>query len=367
MLLLVPAALAVPFVGATLHGWTPIGDDYAVPGALGGVYGGITFPESGFEVGVAWGAGKGEFAYALRTARVDGLHLFRADARIDPLVLLGLGYRSVTFPTSADRQQARRLGILADPAAVVFGEVGGGVIVRVVGPLHLRLDTRAWIGGGYAHYDDRPFVGLDASIGLEVRPVPRRDRDGDGFLDRDDTCPDEPEDFDHLLDHDGCPDDDVDQDGIADQRDRCPTRPETLNTYQDADGCPDIVPEAVRALPAPLRAFTGSIEGIVFALDSAEILPESEAVLAATAKVLGEYPAVRIAIHGHTDATADDAYNLALSTARAQAVAAWLIGHGVAPTRVTAEGFGETQPIDTNDTEEGRAHNRRVEFVIVSN
>jgi outer membrane protein OmpA-like peptidoglycan-associated protein len=230
----------------------------------------------------------------------------------------------------------------------------------------VRLDARAWLGVGAVNHHDRPYAGLDASVGVELRPVPPRDRDKDGFLDADDACPDEPEDFDRLLDHDGCPDDDVDGDHIPDTRDRCATRPETANGYQDADGCPDIVPEAVLALPEPLRAFTGSIEGIEFAVDSAEILPQSETVLSASAKVLNEFPTVRIAIHGHTDSTADDAHNLALSTARAQAVAAWLGAHGVDPARITAEGFGETRPIDTNETEEGRAHNRRVEFVIVA-
>ncbi|MES2642354.1 MAG: OmpA family protein [Myxococcota bacterium] len=365
MLLLVQSALAVPFAGVTVHGSVPLTEDYVVPGASVGAYAGATFPRMGFELRSVWGTGEGTFSYNLQTLRIDGLHLFRPDDRIDPFVLYGGGYRSTRFPTTEDRSQALRLGILDTPALVVFGEVGGGVIFQVVGPLHARLDTRAWVGIGMYGYRDRAFVGLDASLGLEIR-LGKRDRDRDGLIDRDDTCPDDPEDYDRLLDHDGCPDDDVDKDGIADVNDECPTRRENVNQYHDADGCPDISPAAVQALPAPLRAFTGTIDGIVFAHDSAEILPESEPVLAAAAAVLREYPDVRILILGHTDAVADDAYNLTLSRARAEAVATWIGAHGVDPARLTADGLGETRPVDSNETDEGRARNRRVEFAIVS-
>ncbi|MDP2310653.1 MAG: OmpA family protein [Pseudomonadota bacterium] len=365
MLLLIQSALAVPFVGFTLQGSIPLTEDYVVPGASVGGYAGVTFPRMGFAVRATWGSGEGDFAYGLQTARIDGLHLFRPDDRIDPFVLYGGGYRSTRFPTTPDRVQAQRLGILDNPALVVFGEAGGGVIVRVVGPLHARIDTRVWVGIGMLGFQDRAFVGLDASLGLELR-LGKRDRDRDGLLDRDDECPDDREDFDRLLDHDGCPDEDVDRDGIADVRDACPTRRETVNQHDDTDGCPDMAPAAVLALPAPLRAFTGTIDGIVFVLDSAEILPQSEPVLDAAAAVLREYPDVRVLVLGHTDAIADDAYNLALSRARAEAVVGWLGAHGVDPARLTADGLGETRPVDTNETEAGRARNRRVEFAIVS-
>ncbi len=367
MLLLVSTALAVPFGGVTVHGSAPLTEDYAVPGALVGAYAGATFPRMGFEVRAGWGSGAGDFEYALQATRVDGLHLFRPDDWIDPVLLYGLGLRSVSFPNTPEREKAQRLGILGNPAMVGFAEVGGGVIVRVAGPIHARLDTRVWLGAGTMDFRDRPFMGLDAALGLEYRPVKPRDRDGDGLLDRDDTCPDEPEDFDRVRDHDGCPEDDADRDGIADVLDKCATRPETVNQHEDTDGCPDVVvPEVVLVIPPALRAFTGTIDGIVFALDSAEILPQSEPVLDAAAVVLREYPEVRMSIRGHTDAIADDTYNLALSKARAEAVAAWLAAHGVDPARLAADGLGETQPIDTNETEAGRARNRRVEFVIVS-
>lgn len=365
MLLLVHAALAAPFGGVTVQGSVPLVEDYAVPGALVGAYGGATYPRMGFEVHAAWGSGEGDFEYALHAARIDGLYLFRPDDRVDPFLLFGGGYRSTTFRSVEEKVKAQRLGLL-DPAVVAFGELGTGMVVRVARPVHVRLDARAWLGYGYVAHLDRAFAGFDASVGLELRPTVRRDRDEDGVKDGDDPCPDEPEDVDGLLDRDGCPDDDVDGDGIVDQLDRCPTRAENVNRYQDADGCPDLVPAAAQALPPPLRAFTGTIDGIVFALDSAEILPESEHVLDAAALALRTYPDVHLTIRGHTDAIAEDAYNLALSRARAEAVAAWLVAHGVDPARLTVEGLGETEPIDTNETEEGRARNRRVEFVIVT-
>lgn len=82
--------------------------------------------------------------------------------------------------------------------------------------------------------------------------------------------------------------------------------------------------------------------------------------------MLRDHPEVRVRVRGHTDSTAEDAYNLDLSRARAQAVVAWLVAHGVDAARLEAEGVGEAEPIDTNATEEGRARNRRVEFVIVA-
>jgi outer membrane protein OmpA-like peptidoglycan-associated protein len=81
---------------------------------------------------------------------------------------------------------------------------------------------------------------------------------------------------------------------------------------------------------------------------------------------LDENPKVKIAIHGHTDNVGDQASNLELSTNRAKAVMNYLILEGISSARLEFKGFGESKPIASNQTEEGRAKNRRTEFVILS-
>lgn len=105
--------------------------------------------------------------------------------------------------------------------------------------------------------------------------------------------------------------------------------------------------------------------GINFAYDSANVQPQFRATLDKVASVLGEYNQTYIDVYGHTDSTGSDAYNQGLSERRALAVADYLSAHGVNPARTATRGFGETQPIASNETEDGRAANRRVEIKIV--
>jgi outer membrane protein OmpA-like peptidoglycan-associated protein len=107
-------------------------------------------------------------------------------------------------------------------------------------------------------------------------------------------------------------------------------------------------------------------EMVHFELDKAVILPESFSLLDEVAEQVKTHPQIKLVeVAGHTDDQGSASYNLGLSQARAEAVAAYLTGKGVAPERVRAKGYGETRTIDTNETEEGRAHNRRVEFNIL--
>jgi len=106
-------------------------------------------------------------------------------------------------------------------------------------------------------------------------------------------------------------------------------------------------------------------ESVRFALASSEVLAESTALLQEVSDVLIAYPHLdQIRIEGHTDAMGDDERNLALSRARAEEVLRILVTLGVEPSRLVANGFGESRPIDDNSTPEGRARNRRVEFHI---
>lgn len=178
---------------------------------------------------------------------------------------------------------------------------------------------------------------------------PAPDADGDGVPDTADQCPEIAANT-----KDGCPPD-ADGDGIADDQDQCPKEPETKNGYQDKDGCPDEVPEEV-------RAFDGTMEGVVFAFDSAELSAESKESLDATAAIMKKYPSITVEISGHTDDSGDHDHNVGLSKERADAVKAYLVEAGVAAGRISTKGYGPDKPVAPNDTPANKAKNRRIEF-----
>ncbi len=105
--------------------------------------------------------------------------------------------------------------------------------------------------------------------------------------------------------------------------------------------------------------------GITFAYDSATVQPQFQRTLDQVADTLRQYNQTYIDVYGHTDSTGSDAYNQTLSERRAVSVADYLSAHGVQAARIGTRGYGETQPIASNDTDAGRAANRRVEVKIV--
>ncbi len=106
--------------------------------------------------------------------------------------------------------------------------------------------------------------------------------------------------------------------------------------------------------------------GILFAVSSDRIRPESTPTLEEIGEMLADHPELRIAIEGHTDSDGDDANNLELSGRRAEAVKQYLIEtYGIDPGRLEAAGFGESNPTASNDTPEGKQQNRRVELVVL--
>ena len=192
---------------------------------------------------------------------------------------------------------------------------------------------------------------------------PDPDNDQDGIIDGVDACPLDPEDIDQFEDYDGCPEWDNDRDTIVDRDDACPDVPENFNNFEDADGCPD---EAPPRLVVVQKQQIIIYDKVYFEFDSDQIKPVSYPLLDEVVSVVLDHPHLtRIRIEGHTDSSGDDAYNLGLSQRRADSVMAYLIGGGIAPGRLTAQGLGELKPIADNDTEEGKAENRRVEFHIV--
>jgi outer membrane protein OmpA-like peptidoglycan-associated protein len=147
---------------------------------------------------------------------------------------------------------------------------------------------------------------------------------------------------------------DSDGDGVYDDLDRCPDTPR--GTVVDAYGCPER-----KTMFEPGKK-TLVLEGVNFALDSAELTPESYQTLDRVVGELTEWPEVRVEIGGHTDWTGEDAYNMDLSQRRTESVKAYLASKGIAESRLEAKGYGESQPIADNGTEAGRAKNRRVEL-----
>lgn len=108
-------------------------------------------------------------------------------------------------------------------------------------------------------------------------------------------------------------------------------------------------------------------EKVLFGFDRSDINTSAESSLHKLVNVLQKYPDTNIEIIGHTDDKGSDTYNQALSERRAVSVSDFLKGQGVSSSRLTTKGMGESDPVATNDTEEGRSLNRRVEFVITAN
>ena len=224
----------------------------------------------------------------------------------------------------------------------------------------------------------------------------RRDTDGDGVFDDQDRCPATPPRT--PVDARGCPLD-SDNDGVTDDKDRCPgtaagIRVDTAGCPLDSDGdgvfdhqdlCPgtprgqkvdakgcaldsdlDGVLDGDDACPGtPAGAKVDAkgcwvLDGVTFDTASAKIRPTSSGRLDRVAHVLKNNPLLRVEVQGHTDNVGRAAYNQKLSEARAKAVRQYLIGKGVAADRMTAVGYGLDRPTATNDTEQGRAQNRRV-------
>ena len=108
------------------------------------------------------------------------------------------------------------------------------------------------------------------------------------------------------------------------------------------------------------------LRGVNFDFNKSDIRPDSRAVLDEAANELKEDPSVRISVEGYTDSVGSEEYNERLSVRRADAVFRYLVNHGVAPQRMNVVGYGESRPVATNETESGRAQNRRVELHVVN-
>ena len=107
-----------------------------------------------------------------------------------------------------------------------------------------------------------------------------------------------------------------------------------------------------------------SIQVINFSIDDATLPEVNKELLDRAAKIISEVPNIKLMIVGHTDGQASDDYNNKLSLARAESVKQYLVSKGVDADKLTVKGMGESEPIADNSTEQGRFHNRRIEFVV---
>ncbi len=230
--------------------------------------------------------------------------------------------------------------------------------VGFITEIKYRLDTDDYVGTN-SSYDDYLFsMGLNIALGAAksapeaaaplVEPAPQLDSDGDGVSDQNDRCPDTPAGL--KVNAQGCHDHDHDKDGVMNVKDKCPDS--SPGAVVNADGCEEAAQVVIE------------LQGVYFDLDKATLKPESIAILDAAVKTMGAHGTLVVEVAGHTDSSASEAYNQNLSERRAKVVYDYLVDQGVAADRMTWKGYGELNPIAPNDTEEGRAKNRRTELVI---
>ncbi len=336
----------------------------------------------------------------------------------------GLSYRALdSLDVVGETYLTYLLANDADSKQKLSQEYVGGI------KLFIERNSFLMLGGGSRTYstgfeaaDLRLFLGFvfEPSIG---------DRDGDGYKDDQDECPDEPEDFDGFKDAEGCPDPDNDNDGILDvddrcpnvpedrdgdededgcpegsegdrdgdgildSRDKCPDDPEDRDGFEDKDGCPepdndkDQILDVKDSCPNDPETYNGFededgcpdkgkvviegsdiliLEKILFETNSAEIKPESMPIIEAVATTLKHHPEFQlIEVGGHADERSSDQYNLKLTQDRTQSVVEALIVRGIERSRVIAQGYGEFCPIDPGHNAVAWEKNRRVEFKVV--
>jgi len=181
----------------------------------------------------------------------------------------------------------------------------------------------------------------------ENNGCPSLDRDGDGILNDEDNCPDEIGD----LDNKGCPWEDDDGDGVLDRDDNCPNEPGDIANK----GCPSKVKSILDIISKE-----NSI--ILFEANSFTTSDSGESAVTNLAKSLKNHPDLIIIIEGYASSDGGTIHNQNLSEKRANSIKNSLKALGIKDSRIKSVGFGENKPVDTNNTPNGRAKNRRVVF-----
>ncbi len=298
---------------------------------------------------------------------VDVLYRTKTEGAWQPFILAGAGRTAIEFDNVRSKEKDTQIN------------AGVGVFRTLTERLSLRGDIR--MNYSPDHHDLQPFmfVGLTAFLGDLGGVAGIKDADGDGVADADDKCPNTPPGT--TVGPDGC-ELDSDGDGVVDSADACPGTP--AGVAVDARGCPpdsdgDGVPDYMDACPNTPAGVKVDEKGcpdalqetvtidlnLEFDFDSAQLRPAHHSEIDEVTAFMKQYPGSVAVVEGHTDSRGSDAYNQALSERRSGSVMDYMVNQGgVARDRLTSKGLGESTPIDTNDTDEGRQHNRRVSAKI---
>jgi OOP family OmpA-OmpF porin len=257
---------------------------------------------------------------------------------------------------------------------VAIATAAGALVGGAVGLVICKDDPDSDGDGVPDSLDKCPNTPIGVEVDANGCPL---DSDGDGVPDYLDKCPDTPKGV--KVDAKGCPLD-SDGDGVIDSKDKCPNTPKGVKV--DKNGCPldsdgDGVPDHLDKCPNTPRGskvdkngcpLVGEelliITGINFAFDSSALDKDSQVLLERAVDNLKRNPKMKVLIEGHTDSVGPEDYNMGLSLKRAKAVEDYIVSQGVAEERMDIKGLGESDPLESNDTPEGRAQNRRVEFVV---
>jgi len=287
-----------------------------------------------------------------------GRYHFAESMGLRPYV--GLGFGALRHGDSRTDHNIR-----VQDATEAMGTFAAGISKEISDRVKLRTEVRYRIENSNdlnSHEDalgDFMFnAGLNIAFGeyskqstetTLVEKGPQMDSDHDGVSDANDRCPNTPAGT--RVDATGCAlvvDGDDDRDGVLNSRDACPNS--RAGAVVGSDGCEvQVVIE---------------LQGVHFDTNKSTLKSESIAILNAAVKTLGEHGKIMVEVAGHTDSRASDSYNQALSERRAKVVFEYLVAHGIDASRMTWKGYGESQPIATNDTSEGRAQNRRTELIV---
>lgn len=287
-------------------------------------------------------ASKGGVDFDDTTIGANALAVFNRGGSFQPFLLGGLGFSDSKFQGSNSK---------GNP----YLDAGLGAFIPMFDNA-VRLRAEAVYRAVDNSLDSRDVllnVGLSIPFGKKAAaPVAVAtaaavvvDTDGDGVADAADQCPNTVAGA--TVDARGC-ELDGDGDGVVDRLDQCPNTPAGVEV--DEVGCKLVT--------------VVNLEGVNFRTNSAELVGGAAALLDVQAETLRENPDIDIEVAGHTDSSGNDDYNMNLSQQRADTVRTYLISKGVDADRISARGYGETQPIASNADRDGMAANRRVELRI---